>query len=349
MRCNLFHKPAKMTDRSLIPFSAPALITPGEGLVDNRASFKEQHDVFLNAATSSNTRRTYQSAIRHFLGWGGMLPADEGTVLRYMVAFADVHNPRTLAIRLTALSRWHVHQGFRDPTTDSTVRKTLTGIAREKGRPRRQAKALPVEDLDQIVAALGRCDTLQAARDSALLQVGFYGGFRRSEVVGICVEHISWEREGVTISLPRSKTDQTGQGIVKAIPFGADPYCPVTALRGWLERSGIVDGPVFRRISRWGQLGTAGLNASSVNDILTAAGSLAQLSYVPALSSHSLRRGMATSAFRAGAGLREIKRQGGWRHDGTVHGYIEEATRFEENAAGTLLGSRTAGRRTHKN
>ncbi|MGK5040797.1 hypothetical protein ACQ4WQ_10675 [Janthinobacterium sp. GB1R12] len=29
--------------------------------------------------------------------------------------------------------------------------------------------------------------------------------------------------------------------------------------------------------------------------------------------------------------------QGGWRHDGTVHGYIEEAGRFEENAAGSLL------------
>jgi integrase len=326
--------------------AASSLITSKEGRLDNAASFEEKHAQFLNAATSSNTRRTYQSAIRHFLDWGGMLPSDEVTVVRYLVAFADLHNPRTLAVRLTALSRWHVHQGFRDPTTASTVRKTLTGIAREKGRPRRQAKALPVEDLDQIVTALGRCDTLQAVRDSALLQVGFYGGFRRSELVTIDMEHISWEREGMTISLPRSKTDQTGQGIIKAIPLGCDPYCPVTALRRWIERSGIVDGPVFRRISRWAQLGTAGLNASSVNDILTAAGALAGLPYVPALSSHSLRRGMATSAFRAGAGLREIKRQGGWRHDGTVHGYIEEATRFEENAAGTLLGSRTAGRRT---
>ncbi|MDO8729210.1 MAG: integrase, partial [bacterium] len=54
-------------------------------------------------------------------------------------------------------------------------------------------------------------------------------------------------------------------------------------------------------------------------------------------SSHSLRRGMATSAYRAGADFKDIKRQGGWRHDGTVQGYIEEAGQFEENAAGRLL------------
>lgn len=54
----------------------------------------------------------------------------------------------------------------------------------------------------------------------------------------------------------------------------------------------------------------------------------------------SLRRGMATSAHRAGADFRDIKKQGGWRHDWTVQGYIEEASRFEENAAGSLLRTR---------
>lgn len=80
-----------------------------------------------------------------------------------------------------------------------------------------------------------------------------------------------------------------------------------------------------------------GLHEGSVNAILSARAEAAGLSYVPEMSSHSLRRGLATSAHRAGAGFLEIKRQGGWRHDGTVHGYIEEARAFEENAAGSLL------------
>ncbi|WP_257626432.1 hypothetical protein [Janthinobacterium sp. NKUCC06_STL] len=58
------------------------------------------------------------------------------------------------------------------------------------------------------------------------------------------------------------------------------------------------------------------------------------------LSSHGLRRGMATSAHRAGADFHDSKKQGGWRHDGTVQGYIKEASRFEANAAGSLLRTR---------
>jgi integrase len=292
----------------------------------------------LASATSPNTRRTYQSAIRHFLAWGGLLPADEDTIIRYMLAYADTHNPRTVALRITALARWHIHQDFRDPTATSTVRKTLLGIARTNGKPRRQAKALPVEALDRISETLVRKDGLRAVRDNALLQIGFFGGFRRSELVAICVEHISWEEEGITITLPRSKTDQTGEGIIKALPYGSGTRCPVTALRQWLERAALTKGPVFRSISRWAQVQPTGLHPSSVNEILSAAGREAGLEYALSLSSHSLRRGMATSARRAGAKFQDIKKQGGWRHDGTVHGYIEEADRFSENAAGALLG-----------
>ncbi|MEG0882354.1 MAG: tyrosine-type recombinase/integrase, partial [Janthinobacterium sp.] len=93
----------------------------------------------------------------------------------------------------------------------------------------------------------------------------------------------------------------------------------------------------LRPVNQWGHVSAKALHASSINTILASCARLAALDYVPELSSHSLRRGMATSAHRAGADFQAIKRQGGWRHDGTVHGYIEEAGRFEENAAGSLL------------
>ena len=97
---------------------------------------------------------------------------------------------------------------------------------------------------------------------------------------------------------------------------------------------------MFRPISKWGVVADTALGEGSVNDVLAACAALAGLDYVPDLSSHSLRRGMATSAHRAGADFRDIKKQGGWRHDGTVQGYIEEASRFEDNAAGSLLRTR---------
>lgn len=190
------------------------------------------------------------------------------------------------------------------------------------------------------MAALVSLDTLKAKRDNALLQVGFFGGFRRSELAGIAVEHLAWDAQGIVIAMPRSKTDQTGEGIVKAIPYSDGPCCPATVLRAWLNAGGVASGPVFRAITKWGVVGADALHPASVNVILADSAQLAKLGYVPELSSHSLRRGMATSAHRAGAEFRDIKKQGGWRHDGTVQGYIEEAEIFESNAAGSLLRSR---------
>lgn len=242
-----------------------------------------------------------------------------------------------MALRLTALSQWHTHQAFADPASTPTVRKTLLGIGRTHGKPKKKAKALPIEDLERIVSHLAQMDTLKAKRDNALLQIGYFGGYRRSEIVALEVHHVAWAPEGIVITLPRSKTDQLGHGITKAIPFGNGSCCPATALRAWLGAAGITIGPLFRSITQWGDIGQEALHEASVNAIVGSCAKLVQLNYVTRLSSHSLRRGMATSAHRAGADFQDIKRQGGWRHDGTVHAYIEEADQFQENAAGTLL------------
>ena len=312
--------------------TASTLATPEE--------LTRQHERFLAAATADNTRRAYRSAIRHFLAWGGSLPCEEATVVRYLLGFADGLNPRTLGLRLAALSQWHRFQGFADPTVTPTVRKTLRGIERVHGRPRQKAKALSLEDLERIVTALAGQETPAAARDSALLQMGFFGAFRRQELVGLCVEDLSWEPQGLRITLPRSKTDQTGQGVARAIHYGEGACCPATVLQRWLSVAAIEHGPLFRRINRWGVIGTAALSAGSVNAILAARAAQAGLPYAGELSSHSLRRGLATSAHRAGAEFLDIKRQGGWRHHATVEGYVEEADAFEANAAGKLLQRR---------
>ena len=168
-----------MTENS--PLSHNSSIETGqEILVRNAgtvidADLTVQHRAFLAAATSENTRRAYRSAIRHFLTWGGVLPSNEPAMIRYLLTYAQTLNPRTLALRLTALSQWHIHQGFADPASTPTVRKTLAGIERTHGKPKKKAKALPLEDLERIAAHLASVDTLKAKRDNALLQVGYFG------------------------------------------------------------------------------------------------------------------------------------------------------------------------------
>ena len=303
---------------------------------------REKHRQFLAAASSDNTRRAYRSAIHHFQNWGGLLPCDPSMVINYLLFHAETLNPRTLSVRVTALSQWHVFQGFSDPTAQADVRLTLRGIARSQGRPKKKAKALSLSDLEAMVRYLGAKDGLIAQRDNAVLQIAFFAALRRSELVALTVADLAWETEGLVITLPRSKTDQEGQGLVKAIPFG-DPngLCPATALKHWLTAAEITEGVIFRRITRWGEVGDKALDAGSVNAILGANAKAAGLGQLTDLSSHSFRRGLATSAIRAGAAFADVKRQGGWKNDATVHGYIEEANRFVENAAGTLLKNKS--------
>lgn len=141
------------------------------------------------AATSDNTRRAYQADIRHFEKWGGRLPATTESILRYLHAFAETLNPRTLSRHITSLKQWHRYQHFVDPTDDPIVSKTLTGIARIYGKPKNKAAPLLPEHLIKIAEHLTQQKTLASYRDNALLQLGFLGAFRRSELVLIvCAE-----------------------------------------------------------------------------------------------------------------------------------------------------------------
>ena len=292
---------------------------------------------YITAATSNNTRLAYQADIRHFEKWGGILPTTPEMVINYLHAYASKLNSRTLARRLTAIKNWHIYQGFSDPTFHPSVAKTLTGITRTHGKPKEKAPPLLPEELLKIVLYLKDENSLHAIRDNALLQLAYFGAFRRSEIVAICYEQIEWKNKGIDILIPHSKADQSHKGQYCAIPYGHTPLCPVKSLENWLTISKIKNGPLFRRILVNDQLESRPLIPLSVNHILKKRAKQANLSQADNFSSHSLRRGLATAASRDGASLQAIMRQGRWKNINTVLEYIEAAQRFEENAATKVL------------
>jgi integrase len=314
----------------------PALVA-GTALTKKVAGL-ELASVYASLAVSDNTKKAYRAAVRSYREAGGRLPATEIDVLSYLGGQAGRLKPDTLSLHLSALRAWHAQGGFADPTRTTAVAKTLAGIRRSHAQVKKKARPLLVDGLRLIVRRLTAVDTLRAKRDSALLQIGFFGAFRRQELVKIECGDIEWVSEGIKILLRRSKTDQSGEGLIRVIPFGDDDLCPVRALRAWLDASSIVEGPIFRAVSRAGAVAAKGLNAATVPDLLTAAASAVGLTGAEEMSGHSLRRGMATSARQYGADLIEIKRQGGWRDDRTVQGYIDDADQFKNTAAGRLLG-----------
>jgi integrase len=293
---------------------------------------------YIFAATSNNTRLAYQADIRHFIAWGGILPASSDVVMRYLHDHAKTLNTRTLTRRLTALRNWHQYQGFNDPTAHSAIRKTLVGIKNTHGKPKNKAAALTLESLTTIVSHLKKSNRLMDYRNCVLLQLGFFGAFRRSELIAITWESIRFVKEGIEILIERSKTDQAGEGQVCAIPYGNELLCPVTALLIWREKSRCESGHVFRHIKN-GIVLDASIQPRQVNALIKAIAKACVLPDAENYSGHSLRRGFATEASKNNVPFASIKRQGRWRSDGSVMGYIDEGKRFDQNAVGIMLNS----------
>jgi integrase len=291
---------------------------------------------FIAAATSANTLRAYDCDLAHFLARGGTIPAEPTAVAQYFAAYAASLSTATLARRVVAIRRAHFLAGLPDPTKIGLVRLTIRGIRRLHGRPQHRVAPLKIKQLAEIVSRLG--NTTRDIRDRAMLLIGFAGAFRRSELCSIDYQLIERTGQGVIVTLRRSKTDQEGRGRGVAIPQIGGPICPVAALDGWLQASLIVDGPLFRPVSKAGRVLGTPLSASAVGTIVKQR--VAQIGLDPArYSGHSLRAGFATSAAAAGLPVWRIKGQTGHVSDAMLGRYIRETDIFEWMAPIWLLGA----------
>jgi integrase len=166
--------------------------------------------------------------------------------------------------------------------------------------------------------------------------IGFAAALRRSELAAIQVEDLSFTRNGLVLAVPYSKTDQERKGRKVAIPEGSVAFCPIRALRAWLEIAELTAGPVFRKVDRFGNIGSRALHASAVGEILRkrmAAAGIDPKGY----SAHSLRAGLVTSAAKAGVPGWKIRQQTGHKSDTSLARYIRDQQIFENNAAAAIF------------
>ncbi len=159
---------------------------------------------------------------------------------------------------------------------------------------------------------------------------------RRSELVALDIEHLEFGPDGLVVILTRRKTDQEGQGSRIGVPRGTHPAtCPVRAVRAWLDRAGITDGPVFRAITKGGKVRSGRLGDRTVARVVQEA--VAGVGLDPAeFGGHSLRAGLATSAAAHGVEERKIMDQTGHKSVTMVRKYIREGELFRGNAAGRV-------------
>jgi len=315
---------------------------------------------YLALAERSNTRASYAAAVRHFeVDWRGVLPAAPRAVAEYLAHYATSLAVSTLQARLAGLARWHVDHGFVDPSKSPLVRRVLRGIRTAHNVAPRQARPVEIELLERVSGVLEtgleRCsgDTredrtarLRLARDQAMLLLGFWRGFRGDELTRLRLEDVTIEPGvGMTCYLPSSKADRASVGQLFRCP-ALSRLCPVAAVQRWREISGLAEGPLFRRIDRWGRISQEALAPKAIVPWLRELFAAAGVSEAADYSSHSMRRGFANWARDGGWDVKALMEYVGWRDVNSALRYLDDspealASRFE---LGLQSSGRTSGR-----
>jgi site-specific recombinase XerC len=245
---------------------------------------------------SQNTIRAYRSDWADFGGWCAgrgrvALPAEPETVCLYLAdrAAAGVR-PSTLRRRLAAIGKVHLAAGhLLPPTRHLSVRRVMAAIE-EHGPSPIGRRALPAEELHLVVERLP-VGTRAAARDRALLLLGFAGGLGRSELVGLDCEDLEEVESGLQVLVRSGRAGHLGRRI--AVALGPLPEtCPVAAVRAWRKVAEIATGPLFRPVDRHDRVLPRRLSPQSVALVVKRAvrhlGREAEL-----YAAHSLRSGGA--------------------------------------------------------
>jgi len=302
---------------------------------------------YVEASTAAATRRAYEADWRAWTAWCSgrgeqPLPADPAVLAAYLTSLADEGlSVSTVTRRLSGIARGHRDAGLPSPSEHEGVRRVLRGIRRTAAadgiRPAK-ARAVDTATVRALVEELDAA-TLAGLRDRALILVGFALGLRASDLVWLDAADLTAAATGggLDMRIRHSKTDQEGAGETLALALGVrEATCPVRAADAWVAAAGLTGGPLLRAVSKGTQptVGAGRMATSSVARILTRAAVRAGVP-TTALSSHSLRRGYATSAYAAGVSEREIARTGRWRSVTVMRGY-DSSSRWADPASGRL-------------
>ena len=280
----------------------------------------------LKSSKAANTLRAYKadfSDFSLFCQQNGLvsMPSDPKIITLYLTHLAKSSKFSTLKRRLASISVIHKLNGHYLDTKHPIITENLLGIRRVKGTYQKAKKPILINDLKLIINAINHDKNKKnKLENKALLLVGFAGGFRRSELVSLEHDDIEFVTEGVKIFVRRSKTDQSGEGMTKGIPYFTNTeYCPVTSLRNWTKNKEIKSGKIFDMSDK---------NVSLIIKKYAALAGLDQSKY----SGHSLRSGFATSTAELGAEERSIMAMTGHKTTQMVRRYIKEANLFKNNA-----------------
>lgn len=332
----------------------------------SRAQENAHRLVALRAqATQSSTQATYASALARYTYWameiagipkGDALPTHPGVgiapirIQLFLTWATEKYAYATIESTISALADWHRSKGLAPSsfvrTMDITrLMRTIKSTQGTRGVP--QGKTGLSKPLLRLLigylAEKARTDSIMRSlyeRDTAWLILGFFGMLRRSEIIALNLEDISFRyKRGkpshVEVQIRRSKTDRAGIGATITLAVrSVDGIHIFGTLSDWHAsrlRMGDKSSPLFpawdldRRCPSMSlRIQTGQALATRLRLYLTDLKvQFPELSVnVASYGMHSLRRGGVIAAWEAGVDIERIKSHGRWKSD-AVRAYMQ--------------------------
>ena len=309
-------------------------------LITDIKALQEETLLNLKSSKANNTIRAYKSDFKDFRlfclknGFNS-LPSEPKVISLYLTHLSTKEAKiSTLKRRLVSIGVIHKLKGHYLDTKHPAIIENIMGIKRRKGSVQKGKKPILINQLKTIVNVIDEQEKEEIIklRDRSLILIGFSGGFRRNEIVSLDYNDLDFVNEGLKITVRRSKTDQFGEGLIKALPyFDNSKYCPVISIKNWINVSKINSGSLFRRFSKGSKLSEKRLTDQTVALLIKKYLNVAGINNKN-YSAHSLRSGFATSAAESGVEERSIMAMTGHKSSEMVRRYIKEANLFKNNA-----------------
>jgi integrase len=324
-----------LNDLALIPIADTLPATLSHAEMASAIGYAEN-------ATSGATRIAYESDWRAWVAFctergACPLPGHPGVVAAFLSAQADAGRKASSIGRSAASIAYHHKQAGIDPspTAMAGVKAVMKGIRRTLGTTPTKKHAATADIVMRMLAQCG--DNLIGKRDRALIAIGMAGAFRRSELIALTTDDIEVTKEGLLITIRRSKGDQEGAGQVVSLPHGHH-IRPVEALTSWLDSAGITEsgGVLFKPIKLGGRIVDKPMRGSDVARVVKKLVGRAGLDRT-VFSAHSLRSGFLSSAAEHNASVWKMQEQSRHRSLDTLSGYVRSKNRFQQHAGSGFL------------
>jgi site-specific recombinase XerD len=261
------------------------------------------------------------------------LPATTETVQAYLTDLIG-HGRKITTAERHAVAIHRIHREAKlDSPCGEPVRTLLAGAKRILCQQPNQKDPLQLGHLRKIVETVGTRSPI-SARNCAIVVFGFATALRRSNLVALTLEDLTFTDEGVLVRVKREKQDRKGKVRVLAVPNGKGPLCPVKILRQWLAWRGEKPGPLFQRVLGGHVNGKPilGTRLGQIVQQCAAAIGLDPKKY----GAHSLRSGFVSEALEQEVNEAMICQQTGHASVDTLRIYFRSRNLFAGNAAGRI-------------